>query len=320
MGRDLTRRIDTIVNRGGGTSVSPFQSLGKTLLAKRDARKQQEVKAPPPKLTLTTAKEKQKVLEEMMTARLPSALSLLKLRKMAAQGKILDKHARDFLNRSAAGKKLESSESIQKYTEEALQAELEATAENPHSPVDYRLRHGGAEHLTTKAKTVIRELRKDAVQKVVPEKPSAMDIRRERLSILHGIQGAAAQPPATAPAQRPTTPVFQTPMPLTPSAGSFRSTSPIFAPNTGPGRTIGSPTTGPGSPGAVGVGLPVLQHDQPDQGPGQVPVDVGTPIEPQTQPSEPADQDSDSPLPPPPTVPPESGAVSDAFGGSGDDE
>lgn len=313
----MARKIDSIVSRPTGPGGGVLQSLGHTLLARRDARQQAAQKAPPPKLTLTTTKEKQKVIEEMMSKRLPSALSLLKMRQRAAKGQILDGQARDFLNRSQAGKKLVGTETLEKFTEEALQAELDVTAADPHSPIDYKLRDRGTEHLKTKARTILKDVRRDLEASQPAVAPNAMDIRRQRLSIFHGMQARLEQPTtAPAPAYHAPAPMFQAPTLLTANEGSLRSTTPLFAANTAGSQLPGSHQVAAPGP-AVGLGVPVY-HSHVDHTPSptsttDVPAHAATS---QTDPSIMADR---STPPPPPSPSTETTAVGDALDGSGED-
>lgn len=315
---------------GTGSNAGGFFNFTRQLVTRRGAAGQAPKKIASKKPSLITSKQKETEIQKTLSTEwMPSGLRLAKLRQLAAQGKVLGGKARDFLARSAGGKKLEGSDSLKKYEAELLQAELEATGE--HSPLKYELRKGGTAHLETKAKTMVRGLYRDAAEQAKEQAAqstslTAMQQRQARLATIHAVIGQSQQPPAgyPAPASRPVTPTFITPTPLTEVTDAPRSGSPLYTAPTG----IGSHIPGAHSimdDSTVNIGLPAVAHHEPttpviSTAPGGEAIIPPEPINLQPKSFSIQPESSDQPMPPLPTIPAESPHTGDAFGGSGDDE
>lgn len=193
------------------------------------------------KVKLSTSREKERVVKGLVEKPyLPAALKLQKLRQLAASGKILTPdERRQFLELSAAGKRLESSERIKQFDEELLKAMHQVAADQPgQSPLRYRYRGSGKEHEQARAlyhqaeKTAAAE-RRETAEEQKQEVMTELAARRQRLAELMGRIKPAA-PPA-APAQQPAnqsrpvwrpvtvepTPLAKTPPSRTPSLAQF---------------------------------------------------------------------------------------------------
>lgn len=307
----------------GSSGIGGFFSLGKQLASRRGLNRDAPKKIAPVKPSLTTSKQKAGEIEKIINKDfVPSGMQLVKLRQLAAQGKILNpKEARDFLHRSEAGRKLDTRESIQKYESELLKAELEATREAVNNPIKYKFREGGEAHINQKAKELVKGLYKESAEQAHAQaaetsKMDAIQERHARLATLHAALRPA--PPAVAPTpgmRSGPMPTLQAVEPVSsPTASRPPTGSPLVAPPSGVGSHVPGAHTSVDESG-VGLGMPVVVHHE-------TPVQVAPISEPAT-PSMPAFQEPeplDQPLPSHPTVPAESAPVSDAFGGSGDKE
>lgn len=296
----MGRKIDAILNNHAGGNTGPV-SLSAKLLAQHDARHAQREKAAAPKFSLTTTRQKQDLLKETITGHMTSAIQLLKMRARAAKelhkkDNFLGEHARDFLHRSAGGKKLESSAAIEKLVEEGIEAEIEQTQDDVHSPVDYKLRQESESHRKFSAKKIVRDYRKEQEREAQKHAPHEDDLakRKEALSALHA--RLTAQAPTSAPAvSRPSTPTmtFMQPMPLpTTGTGSGHPLTPHYS-----------------SPLHSQPSAPALGHIEPV---APVSTDQATPS---------IADNTDTPVDPAPVEPtaPEP-HIGDAFGGSGEDD
>lgn len=311
----------------GSNSASPssggFFNLGKQLAARRGLNRPVPKKIAPVKPSLTTSKQKEAEVSKLINKDyLPSGMQLARLRQLAARGKILNpKEARDFLHRSEAGKKLDTREGLQKFEAELLKAELQATADEVNNPIKYKFREGGESHLNQKAKELVKGLYKESAdqaheQAVEASKVNALQDRRARLETLH----AAIRPQAPVAAPSPSMhtsnmPSLQAVEPLTTGVPTApRTGSPLITPPTGVGSHVPDAHLTTDVP-TVGVGMPTVVHHEAV--PPPAPITEPTPqAMPFFQEPEPLDQL----VPSHPVVPTETAPISDAFGGSGDEE
>ncbi len=212
-----------------------------------------------PKLKLSTSREKEGVIKGLVEkSYLPAALKLQKLRQLAASGKVLTpEERRRFLELSAAGKRLESSERIKQFDEELLKTMHQATADQPgQSPLRYSYRRSGKEHEQARAlyrqveKTATEERRRAAEERQ-GQALTELAARRQRLAGLMG-RLRPATPPNT-PAKQPTNlpppawrPSTAEPTPLSKTAPSRPPSLVQFAPGGAAEDVI--PQSAPGQP------------------------------------------------------------------------
>lgn len=214
MARFSGRKIDTIMSRPTSTTGSVVSSMASQLIARRGLNASTPKKIIPPKPVLSTAQQKEGELKRMVATKwLPSGLRLARLRQMAGKGKILGGDARDFLARSNAGKKLQTSESIIKLEKELLRAAKEVTAGRPgRSPLKYQYRKGGEEKIEQQAKTMFKELKVTTAEAAKPKDDGAersrLDQRRDRLnSLFNRIAPAPGAAPTMAQPKAPVNPI-----------------------------------------------------------------------------------------------------------------
>ncbi len=330
MARYTGRQLPGLPSAG---STGGFLNFTKQLIARRSVARPAPKKIEPVKPSLITTKQKEAEIQKTLSTKwMPSGLHLAKLRQLAAQKKILDqKSARDFLHKSAAGTKLGTRESLQKFETELLAAELAVTTGAVNSPIKYKLRQGGAEHLNQKAKMLVKELYQDAATNAQAQTESpqlnAMQERQARLATLH----ASIHPPTPPPGQTSApavshhpgaTPTLQAVAPLTSSVSAPRTGSPLVAPPSGLGSHIPGAHDEIGD-SAVSIGMPVVTRHEPtaaviSPAPGGEAV---APVEPVSLQPKSFDPEPPSPkvsvgepLPPHPNVPTESASGSSISG------
>ncbi|MBI5466696.1 MAG: hypothetical protein HY975_00565 [Candidatus Kerfeldbacteria bacterium] len=242
MARFTGRKIDSLMNRSTSTTGSVVSNMASQLMARRGLGASTPKKIIPPKPMLSTAQQKEGELKRMVATKwLPSGLRLARLRQMAAKGKILGGDARDFLTRSNAGKKLQTSESIMKLEKELLRAAKEVTADRPgRNPLKYQYRKGGEEKIEQQAKTMFKELKVKTAEEAKPKDDGAersrLDQRRDRLnSLFNRIAPAPGAAPAAAAQPRSAVqPIsfsggYITPLSTTPVADHLGAIAPLAA-------------------------------------------------------------------------------------------
>ncbi len=305
---------------GGG--IPKFQSLGGQLAANKQMHTAAASKIVVKKPVLSSSKDKEMEIKRTLESKyIPGKLKLDALRKLAKEGKILGENARDFVHRSEAGRRLDSSQSIKKFESELLEAELEATQDVAgSSPLKYKFRQGGKTHLEAKAKEMVKGLYQDNADQakeaaMQTHELSKLEERRAHLNTVHGIIGQAKTQNASAPGMHraaTTMPQMQEVAPLS------SVEQPVSLPNRIPSYSapLSAPPTGVGIhvPGAYqnldtpnpSMGVPIVAGHEPTVPAPHVPTasEAVAPVEPVV-----------SPVPAHDVQLPDTSHLGDAFGG-----